>query len=604
VGRWAISVIGQISIGMSVGTAGLARGLNAARGQVGGFAATVGQGMGNATSGISAGALAMGAAFVGVGALAVAGIGKAIAAGSDLKETLSKTGEVFGGSAGVITGEGQAMAEAYGVAKTEFIGAATQFGQMFKGAGKSQAEAAGLGVQLAKLGMDFASFNNTSNEQAFEAIGSALRNEFNPIEKFGIFLTADAVAAEALRAGLVRNKNAMTDAAKKQATLNLIMKQSKDAQGDLARTAGSAGNQMKQTWGRIGNLAADLGTAFLPITESVLGFANTGLATLNTWVTASRDGITAWLESARAGFVDVVAGTILPGLVGIGERFLAIPENVAAAFGPGTTDLLAAFGRDYVAALIADIEAIGVVWRNLPDYVDVAVLMITERVINLGEYLATIPANLSIIADYIGNNWVQLITDAVGAVGAVFQNLGTNLYNLGAALIAFLSDPTQGFQFDWTPLLTGFQATAAELPALIAPELTSLQDEIDAKLGAIGAKEAARAAEREAAAQAAALAPAAGAGPAAIRPDVPAKPDDLAGRAAEVKFAGAAEAGSKEAYSTLARFRAGSSAGGEGIKGVERNTKAQLDQANQQTGLLRQIAARGGIQPFTAPGVE
>jgi hypothetical protein len=59
--------------------------------------------------------------------------------------------------------------------------------------------------------------------------------------------------------------------------------------------------------------------------------------------------------------------------------------------------------------------------------------------------------------------------------------------------MAFLWDPTQGFQFEWTPILEGFKATTAQLPEMIAPELTSLQDQIDAKIAEIGAREAERA---------------------------------------------------------------------------------------------------------------
>ncbi len=74
----------------------------------------------------------------------------------------------------------------------------------------------------------------------------------------------------------------------------------------------------------------------------------------------------------------------------------------------------------------------------------------------------------------------------------MFTNLVTNLTTAWQAFLDFLT--TGKFKFDWKPLLDGFVATAAQLPELIKPELTSLQSEIDTVAGRIADREGARAA--------------------------------------------------------------------------------------------------------------
>lgn len=225
--------------------------------------------------------VAAGAASLGVYDLAVrtisgtvAGIKGSISAATSLADTVSKTKEIFGASAGDIISESNRMAEQFGTVKNEYIDSAASFGAVFKGLGKSQKEAAALGNSLVKLGMDMASFEGGSNSEAFTAISSALRGEFDPIERFRVFLTADAVAAEALSMGLAKSKGQIDETSKKMATMSLIMKGTKDAQGDLARTAGETSNQQKKLQGTLINLSADIGKAFTPAVNGAVGAMN------------------------------------------------------------------------------------------------------------------------------------------------------------------------------------------------------------------------------------------------------------------------------------------------------------------------------------------
>jgi len=229
-----MAVITNLVAGLSLNFGPFAKGAKGAADSMGGMERAadraksaisgMGVGIGSALAGLAAG---FGAAKIGEELLGIA------KSGSELNANISKTKVIFGDSASVITKEADSMAAKFGVVKSEFIDAAASFGSVFKGAGKTEQEAAALGNQLAKLGMDMASLEGVSSADAFTAISSALRGEMDPIEKFRVFLSADKVAAEALAMGLAKSKDGISELAKKSATLNLILKGTRDAQGDL-----------------------------------------------------------------------------------------------------------------------------------------------------------------------------------------------------------------------------------------------------------------------------------------------------------------------------------------------------------------------------------
>lgn len=380
----------------------------------------------------------------------------------DLKETLSKVETIFGAGATIITTQADEMAAKFGVARGEFLNAASDFGSAFKAIGMAQADAAGLGNQLAKLGMDMSSFNNTSSAEAFTALRAALRGEFDPLERFNVMLSAAAIGEEAVRMGLAKNANQLDETAKKQAALSLIMKKTVDQQGDLERTADGSANSWRRLTGTIDNLATSVGTTLEPALNALIAVG----------VEVATD-LSAAFEASRGAFESFASGAV-----------------------------------EWT-------QTLGVAWRNLGDMWQIVQIKAAEMGTNLIATVATIPANLAIIGEYIANNWVKLIRDGVSAVATVFTNLSDNIYRLALAIIDFLSDPTKGFEFEWKPLLDGFKATADALPELVKPALVSMQAEIDAVGARIADREGKRAQDAAARVKTAAKPAAAVAGAAA-----------------------------------------------------------------------------------------
>ena len=314
------------------------------------------------------------------GAVAIAG--KLIGAASDLNETVSKTGVVFGDQTGQVTGYAQKMADQFGLPKTAVLDAASSFGLLGQAAGLSGKPLANMSTDLTSLAADAMSFYNVPLEQALGDFTSALSGESEPVKKYGVLMNEAAVQAEALAMGIakpVKNTKALadaqlgakiateaynkavkdhgvksleaqkaqaalgkandkvaaaakgtvgplTEAQKVQARTSLITKGLSKAHGDLQRTQSSVSNQAKMLQGRIQNLAADFGAKMLPAASAVLGV----LIDLASNVPA----ITGFLQD-NGKTIGIVAGIIatilLPRLVAWGvQSTIAAAKSVAA----------------------------------------------------------------------------------------------------------------------------------------------------------------------------------------------------------------------------------------------------------------------------------
>jgi hypothetical protein len=196
--------------------------------------------------------------------------GEAISQAGNYQDTLNRTKAVLKGSADIVIKESERMADSLGVVKTEYLSAASSFAAAFKGAGFGLQESAEIGNKLTKLGMDLASFANTTNEDAFGALQAALRGEFDPIERYNVFISAAKIETEAFSMGIIKSKKELDDHAKRMATLSLIMAQTKDAQDDLTSTLDEQNNAVKRVGGIWTNFMTDLGQSLQPAVAGVI----------------------------------------------------------------------------------------------------------------------------------------------------------------------------------------------------------------------------------------------------------------------------------------------------------------------------------------------
>jgi hypothetical protein len=206
------------------------------------------------------------AALAGLAAAA----GPAISAASDLGENLSKVNVIFGEGAAEVEKFAASAAKSMGQSKNAVLTAAGTFGTFGKAAGLSGQELAGFSNDFTALASDLASFNNTTPEQAVQAIGAALRGESEPLRQYGVLLNDAALKAAALELGIYDGSGALTDQQKILAAQKVIFEKTTDAQGDFARTSDGLANSQRMLTAQMDNLQVSIGQALLPVVEAIL----------------------------------------------------------------------------------------------------------------------------------------------------------------------------------------------------------------------------------------------------------------------------------------------------------------------------------------------
>jgi hypothetical protein len=330
-----MAMIGQIALAIKTDTVKLKAGLGQASGMIRDFGVQASQ----------TGTLVKAMFATAAAGAATAAIYKSVGAASSLSDAIQASKVLMGDSSGFIIGEAQKQADAFGTSKRAFIESATSFASMMQPALGSADAASKAGVNLVKIGQDIAAIKGLKPEEAFTGIGAALRGEFDPIERFNIFLKADAIALKAVSMGLATSAATASDAAKKQATLASIMEQSSKATGFFASSAGRASNLTDALWGRVENLFASIGEKLLPIATSVLSEINTSLTILaRGWdstgasaVNSAASSVTAMSKTADGigfiqrgvGFVADALQVAKAGFYGFGVVALSVASKVA-----------------------------------------------------------------------------------------------------------------------------------------------------------------------------------------------------------------------------------------------------------------------------------
>jgi hypothetical protein len=204
-------------------------------------------------------------------------IAPAIRAASDFEEATSKVNVIFGRASKSVKAFADTAARSLGQSKQAVLDAAGAFGTFGKAAGLAGEDLSLFTTDFITLATDLASFNNTTPEEAVQAIGAALRGEAEPLRRFGVLLNDATLKAEAMELGIYSGNKALTAQQKILAAQSAIYKQTGDAQGDFARTADGLANKQRTLSALFKNFQIQLGQQLLP---AATDFAN-GLVKIN-----------------------------------------------------------------------------------------------------------------------------------------------------------------------------------------------------------------------------------------------------------------------------------------------------------------------------------
>lgn len=258
-------------------------------------------------------------------------MGDAVASASDMGETISKTNVLFGEGADAVIAFAETAATQFGQSQQQALDAATTFATFGKAAGLAGDDLTTFSTDFVGLASDLASFNNTTPEQAIQAIGAALRGETEPMRQYGVLLDDASMRQQALKMGLIETTTqALTPQQKVLAAQALIYAQTSAAQGDFARTSGGLANQQRILDAQMQNLQATVGQALLPV---VLAFTSA----LNTLVQAVLPPLQAFMATqvipVMEQFGALISATLGPALNALMGWFASLGQSVQ-----GTTD--------------------------------------------------------------------------------------------------------------------------------------------------------------------------------------------------------------------------------------------------------------------------
>jgi len=252
---------------------------------------------------------------------------------SDLNESLSKNSVVFGDNAKAVEQWANTSSKSVLLSKQAAIEAASTYGNLFQGMGLDSNKSADLSKNLVQLAADLASFNNTSVEDAIDALRSGLVGETEPLKRYGVIINETMIKEKARALGLVKGGETLTEQAKLEARYALLLEQTGTAQGDVARTADGYANRLRQAQANWENLQASLGEAVIPVLSNVLGIINSlDTSTLTLIVTVGAGAfafikLTGAVQGAGAAFSFLAANPWVLIIGGIAAAVILLAKN-------------------------------------------------------------------------------------------------------------------------------------------------------------------------------------------------------------------------------------------------------------------------------------
>lgn len=279
------------------------------------------KGMGSSLKG---GGTSLFASFIGAGAIAL--VGDAIGASTDLNETVSKSKVIFGDGQAAVDTWAKSAAKNLGLSRAAALGTASDFGNMFNQLGFGAKTASKMSTSVVELAADLGSFNNLPTAEVTDMMSAAFRGEYDSLQRLIPNINAARVEQVAMEMTGKKSAKTLTAQEKAAATLAIVTKDGAKAQGDFARTADGAANKSKILTAKMEDTKAAIGDKLAPAFSKLLDI---GLKVTD-WVTAHPSAVNALLAAVGA----LTVGVILMNLAFLANPFglivLAIVAVVAA----------------------------------------------------------------------------------------------------------------------------------------------------------------------------------------------------------------------------------------------------------------------------------
>ena len=204
----------------------------------------------------------------------------AIKIGSDVEQVQNVVDVAFGKMADEAQFFATKCAAAFGLSALKAKEYSSQLMAMLNAMGFAKDLGKDMALQMTALSGDMASFYNTTNEEAFEALQSVITGTTRPMRRFGIDLTEATLQEYALSKGIATQVEAMTNAQKVALRYNYVMEATTQLHGDFARTSHTwanairiLGNRSKEFASIIGMILIHFLTPMISVINQIIGLA-------------------------------------------------------------------------------------------------------------------------------------------------------------------------------------------------------------------------------------------------------------------------------------------------------------------------------------------
>lgn len=261
------------------------------------------------------------AAGVALGGIALVKFGaSAVAAASQAEQSMGAVESVFGKASSAVVKFSQDSAMRLGLSQNDYRELAAVVGSQLKNMGKSQSEAAKESDRLISIGADLAATFGGSVADAVGAVGSLLRGERDPIERYGIAIKDADIKARLAAQGQDKLTGAALKTATANATLKLLTEQASGSLGAFGREANTLAGTQERLRARLEDVKTKLGQELLPIVTKFATFLLTqGVPALEKFI--------GWVQRNREGFAEFGKG-VLKTLATVGQGLLLFVQGL------------------------------------------------------------------------------------------------------------------------------------------------------------------------------------------------------------------------------------------------------------------------------------
>lgn len=256
--------------------------------------------------------------------------GRFVKAASDFTETSSKFDAAFGEMADASRDFANQLADDMYRSRTQMQNFMADTMAMTKPILENAKAADTLSRAISALAVDLGSFFNTADVDALEALQSGLTGMTRPLRSYGVVLLESTIQQEALRLGLQKTNQEMSEAEKMALRFVQILRQTQDAQGDAILTGASFENQLKALKSSFADLSVEIGQELMPYALAAVKWARDMIEAFRSLEPETRQTIIQFAGIvAIAGPLTLALSSIVKGIVLTGKALYSVAKFAA-----------------------------------------------------------------------------------------------------------------------------------------------------------------------------------------------------------------------------------------------------------------------------------